>query len=77
MSRHLDIDLILSEEERLPCKFVVDAAYLGSLDPINTEVDLPAETKVELPLWMAQSLYEKNMVQLELPKHFGSRLMTT
>ena len=71
--RYLDIDVILSEDERLPCKFLADVAYLGHLDPSNAEDYLPAETKVELPLWLAQSLSEKNMVQLELPKHFGSR----
>ncbi len=29
--------------------------------------------KQELPLWLAQSLEAKNMVRLELPKHYTAR----
>jgi GINS complex subunit 3 len=74
MSRYLDFDTILCEEERVPCTFLLDAAYLGHLHPTVTEVDLPKGTELELPLWLAQSLKDKNMVELMLPKHFRSRM---
>lgn len=72
--RYLDIDEILSEEERLPCVFLHDAASLGNLDPTADSADLLAQTKVELPLWMATVLTTKNMTEIELPKHYGGRI---
>jgi GINS complex subunit 3 len=71
---YLDIDEILSEEERIPCVFSIDATGLGNLDSTNELPDLPAHSKVELPLWLAQMLSEKNMIEIELPKHYGSRI---
>lgn len=71
---YLDIDEILSEEERIPCIFTIDASGLGYLDSTNNFTDLPAHSKVELPLWLATTLTEKNMVDIELPKHYGSRI---
>lgn len=72
--RYLDIDEILSEEERVPCVFQLDASGLGSLDPTNHSPDLPAHSKVELPLWLTQVLSEKLMINIELPKYYGVRI---
>jgi len=69
-----DINKILVEEERVPCLFTVDAQDLGHLDSKSRPKDLPAGSKVDLPLWMAQGLAEKNMVELQVPRHFGSRM---
>jgi GINS complex subunit 3 len=78
MSRYLDIDLILSEEERLPVTFSIEALHLGHLDPSSVPADggdtLPALTRTELPLWLAQAMASKNMVKMELPKHFGNKM---
>jgi GINS complex subunit 3 len=49
--RYVDIDLILSEDERIPCKFSLDADKLGHLDPTNEEEYLPTGSVVDLPLW--------------------------
>ncbi len=70
----LDIDLILSEEDRLPCIFRVDAFDLGHLDPSNHSSVLPMNSRLELPLWLALTLSKNNMVQMESPKHFGQRM---
>lgn len=72
--RYLDIDLILSEDERIPCKFLVDAKDLGHLDATNEDEDLPDGARVELPLWLAKSFSKNKMVELELPKHYGSKM---
>ena len=72
--KSLDIDTLLGEEERLPCTFLVDGADMGSLDPTLNTVDLPAKSRVSLPLWLANTLAEKQIVQMELPKHFGIRM---
>lgn len=44
--RYYDIDSILSEEERVPCTFALDAVGMGFLDQSNTEEDLERGTKV-------------------------------
>lgn len=71
---YLDIDLILSEEERIPCVFNLDAEGLGSLDASVESEDLPSGSRVELPLWLAESLFKKSMVKTELPKHYGQKM---
>ena len=72
--RFLDIDLILSEEERLPCVFQVDAANMGHFDSTVQEKDLPKNARVELPHWLGQKLQDKNMAKMELPKHFNTKM---
>eukprot|EP00607_Mallomonas_marina_P008682 CAMPEP_0182423056 /NCGR_PEP_ID=MMETSP1167-20130531/8958_1 /TAXON_ID=2988 /ORGANISM="Mallomonas Sp, Strain CCMP3275" /LENGTH=196 /DNA_ID=CAMNT_0024601677 /DNA_START=127 /DNA_END=714 /DNA_ORIENTATION=- len=67
----LDIDQILAEDERLPCVFSVEAKDLGFLDPSIHSDDLPAHSKVDLPLWLAQTFAEKNMIEIDIPKHYG------
>ena len=54
----LDIDVILGEDERLPCKFTTDCAHLGFLDPLGTNNDniLPKGFRTELPIWSVCSL---------------------
>jgi len=70
----LDIDLILSEEERLPCTFQVDASNMGHLDVTVQSDTLPSGARVELPHWLGQPLFEKNVVVMEVPKHFGPKM---
>lgn len=72
--RHLDIDLILSEEERLPCIFLVEAAEMGHLDSSIKERNLPAGSRVELQHWLGEALSDKDMVRMEHPKHFGNKM---
>lgn len=76
MSNCLDIDQILNEEERLPCKFLIDAPTLGHLDPTNAGYGftLPEGSRVELPMWLATELSTKGMVDVEMPKHFGPKM---
>ena len=74
MSR-LDLDRILSEEERIPCVFDSNGASgLGFLDVTNDHMDLFGGARVELPLWMALALARKRMVTMELPKHYQKKM---
>jgi hypothetical protein len=70
----LDIDQILSEEERIPCVFRLDAKGLGFLDATVESDDIAASTRVELPMWLALSLSKKRTVSIELPKHFDKKM---
>lgn len=72
--RELDVDVMLSEEERLPCTFLQDGANLGSLDQHVAGKDLPANTKVDLPLWLSVQFMKKNMVEMEFPKHYQRKM---
>ena len=75
MSSFLDIDTLLSEEERLPCIFSTDCPTLGHLDKNNADEQvLPKGSKVELPLWLAEFLANKGMVEIEIPKHYGPKM---
>ncbi len=73
---YLDLDTILSEEERVPCVFQFEVAYLGFLNPNDNEdsESLPKSSKVELPVWLATSLANTNVVTIEAPKHFGTKM---
>lgn len=44
--------------------------FLGFLDPSAADNDLKAGTNVEIPLWLAESLYSRRppLVSVELPK---------
>ena len=72
----LDIDTILAEEERLPCVFSTDCPTLGHLDKNNSNYGqmLPKGSRVELSLWLAESLAKKGMVEIEFPKHYGPKM---
>lgn len=47
---YYDLESILSEEERVPCVFTLDAMGMGMLDPTTAEEDLAQGAKVS---WQA------------------------
>src|SRR5690348_4494368 len=71
---YLDIDNLLGEEERLPCVFTSGGTGMGSLDPTLNSHNLPAKSRVSLPLWLAIGLTEKNIVVIETPIHYGAQM---
>ncbi|SPO05352.1 probable DNA replication complex GINS protein PSF3 [Cephalotrichum gorgonifer] len=52
---YYDIDAILTEAEKVPCKFELDIPDLGHLDN-NPSDTLKAGTTLTLPLWLAEML---------------------
>ncbi|KAM3957201.1 DNA replication complex GINS protein PSF3-like [Aphomia sociella] len=69
-SNYLSIPDILVTNEKIPCKVLLDLPKMGFLDPSSTEDDLKTGTNVEIPLWLAESLYSRRppLVNIELPK---------
>ncbi|KPJ03299.1 PREDICTED: DNA replication complex GINS protein PSF3 [Papilio xuthus] len=69
-SNYLSISDILVTNEKIPCKFLHDLPKMGFLDPSSTEDDLKLGTNVEIPLWLAESLYFRKppLVSVDLPK---------
>lgn len=53
-SGYYDMDSILSEEERVPCIFTLDAVGMGMLDPTTSEEDLAQGTKARIILHTKQ-----------------------
>lgn len=70
----LDIDTLLQEEERVSCTFQHDGFEMGNLDPTLVTPTLPKNSKVLLPLWLGKGLMVKNVVDMEIPKHFGKKM---
>ncbi|KEZ40733.1 DNA replication complex GINS protein PSF3 [Scedosporium apiospermum] len=52
---YYDIDAILTEAEKVPCKFELDVPDLGHLDN-NPSQPLKSGTNLTLPLWLAEML---------------------
>ncbi|KND02791.1 uncharacterized protein SPPG_01872 [Spizellomyces punctatus DAOM BR117] len=68
-----DLDAILAEQQKLPSFFRMDVPGYGFLEG-NLDVDLAANTRIELPYWLAEHLALNDYIDLELPKCFGHRV---
>lgn len=56
--RYLDINEILAEEERVGCKTLQESTNLGHLATDLNIVHLPRDSKIEIPLWLAEVFFE-------------------
>ncbi|KAI0196908.1 hypothetical protein F4808DRAFT_439225 [Astrocystis sublimbata] len=86
---YYDIDAILTDAEKVPCKFDLDVAELGYLDN-NPSAPLKSGTTVGLPLWLAELLAlanrapstsssdddPKSFVSLNLPPSLSGEVMS-
>lgn len=54
-SNYYDLDDILADGEKIPCRFNITVPGLGYLEG-NPGKAIPKDTKVELPLWLAEIL---------------------
>lgn len=70
---YFSIDAIAAEDERVPLVAKLDVPRLGFLDPANSHEDLPNGSKIELPLWLGETLHTKKMFDVNLPKHYNAR----
>ncbi|RYC54442.1 hypothetical protein CHU98_g11769 [Xylaria longipes] len=58
---YYDLDAILTDAEKVPCKFELDVPELGYLDN-NPAQPLKSGTTIGLPLWLAELLALANRV---------------
>ena len=70
----LDLNKILSEEERIPCTFTVNALKLGHLDLSAESHDLSETTQVDIPMWLGEQLSSRRVVEINPPKHYGKKM---
>ena len=69
-AKYFSVSSLLVEEERMPCVSTIEFAGLGYLDPTTLGEDLPEETRLETPLWLAKLLASKSAVNIDYPKHY-------
>eukprot|EP00249_Psilotum_nudum_P009592 c22029_g1_i4 orf=194-748(+) len=74
MANYYDLDDLLVEEEPLSVIFRVAADGVGLLDPGSEDNNVDQGAKVDLPLWLAQDLFHRQAVVINLPSFFGQRL---
>ncbi|KAI7856692.1 putative DNA replication complex GINS protein psf3 [Circinella umbellata] len=75
---YYDIDSILAEHSKIPCIFLHDIDASVNLSGDGNEI--AANSRVELPFWMAKVLAQyrlpngENLVTIELPRAYGTRV---
>jgi len=70
---YFSIDSILSENQKIRCTFKVDIPDMGHLDG-GHERDIKAQSKVQLPLWLAFILIYSDYADFTIPSPFSSRV---
>ncbi|KAF8484506.1 GINS complex Psf3 component [Russula ochroleuca] len=70
---YYSIDSILSENQKIRCTFKVDIPDMGHLDG-GHERDIKAQSKVQLPLWLAFILIYSDYADFTIPSPFSSRV---
>ena len=48
----------------MPCIFNLDGSGMGHIDSSNDADDILAGAKIDLPLWLANSLYRLDLLDL-------------
>ncbi|KAI9435902.1 GINS complex, Psf3 component [Lactarius psammicola] len=70
---YYSIDSILSENQKIQCTFKVGIPDMGHLDG-GHERDIKAQSKIQLPLWLAFILIYSDYVDFAVPPPFSSRV---
>ncbi|KAL1519365.1 hypothetical protein AB1Y20_022891 [Prymnesium parvum] len=68
----MDIDEVLMSEQMVPCTTLHDAQHLAWLDQTARQSQpLAADSRLSLPLWMAEPLHKRQNVEVELPEFYN------
>lgn len=73
MEDYFDVESILATEPRVYVTFLVDGKGLGHLDD-KGEADIPAGARVAIPFWLAESLAERRIVSVAVPKCYTGNM---
>ncbi|KAI5079260.1 hypothetical protein GOP47_0004739 [Adiantum capillus-veneris] len=74
MSSYYDLEDLLAEEEPVSVLFRVAADGVGILDPSSEDNNVEQGAKVDLPLWLAQDLFQRQAAFINLPSYFNQRV---
>ncbi|KAI0306929.1 GINS complex Psf3 component [Multifurca ochricompacta] len=70
---YYSIDSILAENQKIQCTFKVDIPDMGHLDG-GHERDIKAQSKVQLPLWLAFIIIYSDYADFTIPPPFSLRV---
>ncbi|CAI2379831.1 unnamed protein product [Moneuplotes crassus] len=70
------IDTILAEEQKIKCSMLTSIHEYGHLCEAGKE-NLEEGDKLEMPLWLAKSLYSEEKVDIAIPKFFSTSFRET
>ncbi|KAI0068899.1 GINS complex Psf3 component [Artomyces pyxidatus] len=70
---YYSIESILAENQKIQCTFKVDIPDMGHLDGGN-ERDIKAQSKIQLPLWIAYILIYSDYADFTIPSPFSARV---
>eukprot|EP00877_Chromochloris_zofingiensis_P011648 jgi/Chrzof1/6737/Cz19g07080.t1 len=71
---YYDPRALLAEDAVVPCTFNFAVAKLGqALEPSCASDYLPSHSRVDLPVWLATSLTNRNITNLRTPKVYNER----
>ncbi|SJX60368.1 related to PSF3-subunit of the GINS complex [Sporisorium reilianum f. sp. reilianum] len=68
-----NVDDFIADSQRLPCTFNIDVPNMGQIQS-NEERDIKALSRVELPFWLAELMALNNIVSINKPKSFSTRV---
>ena len=74
-SNYYSLDDILSEEDNVHVITLIEGKDLGWMLSDQVIDDLPVDSNLELPLWLAKSLKLHNMVKVDISKHYYDHVM--
>lgn len=67
----LSCEDISAQSQKVTCCFLRQVNGIGFIDPSSESPDVPANTKLELPLWLAKVLYARKLIDIEVPKGYN------
>ena len=70
---YFNIDSIIAEDERTPLTWSLKAEGIAWLDSSLVGEDVAQGTPMELPLWLAEELKLKDLVEVTLPKAYSRK----
>jgi hypothetical protein len=73
MSCYFSVDDILCEDERVPLRWVSKGVGVGHLDPSSGAHDIEAGTTMDLPLWLAEELRYRDLIEVTLPTAYSRK----
>lgn len=74
MANYYDIQDILMQDENVSTVFLHKANGAGFLDPSSEDNNVARGSVVDLPLWLAQDLVQRQIVHVRLPGCFNERV---
>ncbi|KZT74544.1 GINS complex, Psf3 component [Daedalea quercina L-15889] len=70
---YYSVESILAENQKIQCAFKIDIADMGHLDGGN-ERDIKAQSKIQVPMWMAYILIYSDYAEFTIPPPFSARV---